>query len=105
MTPFSLSELLPETPTVRIVDIGAMKLGKEPYTPLLDLEGTSVVGFEPNPKECEKLRHTHGKSHRYYPYFIGDGGPATHYETNMTSVIRYTAQTRSCSRSSITSMN
>lgn len=84
MTPFSLTEIVPEISVVKIVDIGAMLIEPEPYAPLLSLDLASVVGFEPNPKECEKLRHTHGKPHRYYPYFIGDGGPATFYETNMT---------------------
>lgn len=84
MTPFSLIEIVPEMPVVKIVDIGAMLIGSEPYAPLLSLNLASVVGFEPNLEECEKLRNTRGDKHRYYPYFIGDGGPATYYETNRT---------------------
>ena len=56
MIPFSLTEIVPEIPVVKIVDIGAMLLGSEPYAPLLSLDLALVVGFEPNPEECEKLR-------------------------------------------------
>jgi FkbM family methyltransferase len=82
--PFSLIDLIPDVATINIVDIGAMSLGSgsEPYASLLHANKARVVGFEPNPEECERLNEQHGEPHRFYPYFIGDGADATFYETN-----------------------
>lgn len=84
MSRFSLTQVVPDIPTVNIVDIGAMSLGDdtEPYAPLLRLDKAKVIGFEPDEAECEKLRRRHSKNHEFYPYFIGDGGTATYYQTN-----------------------
>lgn len=84
MSRFSLTQVVPDIPTVNIVDIGAMSLGDdtEPYAPLLRLDKAKVIGFEPDEAECEKLRRRHSKTHEFYPYFIGDGGTATFYQTN-----------------------
>ena len=84
MSQFSLTQVIPDIPTVNVVDIGAMSLGAgtEPYAPLLRLDKAMVIGFEPDKEECEKLRRLYSKTHEFYPYFIGDGGAATYYETN-----------------------
>jgi FkbM family methyltransferase len=82
---FSLAEIVPDIPEINIVDVGAMSLGpgSEPYAPLVDANRARVVGFEPNPEECEKLRGIFGERHAFHPHFIGDGGEATFYETNL----------------------
>ena len=84
MSQFSLTQVIPDIPTVNVVDIGAMSwgAGEEPYAPLLRLDKAKVIGFEPNKEECEKLRGLHSKTHAFYPYFIGDGGAAIYHETN-----------------------
>ena len=84
MSQFSLTQVIPDIPTVNVVDIGAMSwgAGEEPYAPLLRLDKAKVIGFEPNKEECEKLRGLHSKTHEFYPYFIGDGGAAIYHETN-----------------------
>ena len=41
-----------------------------------------MFGFEPDQKACEQLNREHGKPHRFFPLFVGDGGPATFHETN-----------------------
>lgn len=83
-TPFSLADIAPQVSKVNIVDIGAMSIDEEPYAPLLRADRAHVTAFEPNQEECEKLRKLHGESHTYHPFFIGDGGDATFYETNRT---------------------
>lgn len=82
---FSLAEFVPDIPEINIVDVGAMSLGpgSEPYAPLVDADRARVVGFEPNADECEKLRRIFGERHAFHPYFIGDGGEAIFYETNL----------------------
>lgn len=43
-------------PPVKIVDVGAMDVGEsEPWARLLQSGAATLVGFEPNPAECEKL--------------------------------------------------
>ena len=82
--PFSLIDLIPEVGRINIVDIGAMSLGSgtEPYASLLRANKARVIGFEPDPEQCERLNQLHGEPHRFYPDFIGDGADATFYETN-----------------------
>ena len=64
----TLAALLgPKLPPLRIVDIGAMDLGASPYQPLLELSGTTVIGFEPNPEECMKLNQQGNASQRHLP--------------------------------------
>jgi len=86
MRQFSLTQVIPDIPTVNIVDIGAMSLGAgtESYAPILHLDKAKVIGFEPDQEECEKLRGLHSGTHEFYPHFIGVGGAATYHETNHT---------------------
>jgi FkbM family methyltransferase len=82
----SLFDVLPRPESmISIVDIGAMMLGdyQGPYATLVDKGYAHVIGFEPGEAECEKLNSRFTGTHRFYPFFIGDGGPATFYETNM----------------------
>jgi len=64
-------------PPLKIVDVGAMDIGAPPYARLLDLAGATVIGFEPNPEECDKLNAKGLASHRYVPHFVGDGRART----------------------------
>lgn len=82
-----LFDVLPKPDSlITVVDIGAMMLGDEPapYTTLLWRGLAHVTGFEPNAQECAKLNRMGGAASRFHPFFIGDGGPAVFYETNMT---------------------
>lgn len=81
-----LREALRGLPLISVLDVGAMMLGNEeaPYQPLIDGKVGRVVGFEPDPAECDKLNREIGAPHLFLPHFIGDGGPATYYETNVT---------------------
>jgi FkbM family methyltransferase len=81
-TMWSMLEFFPEDFTINILDVGAALLEDPPYKALVDSGRASVIGFEPNQEECDKLNATYGGTHRFYPYFIGDGKPATFYETN-----------------------
>lgn len=69
-----LNEMLDRpAPTLKVVDIGAMDVGAPPYAPLLQLPGTRVVGFEPNPEECARLNAKANPLHTFEPCFVGDG--------------------------------
>jgi FkbM family methyltransferase len=80
---FDILQILPPPPPViRILDIGAMIWGTEPYEKLRAAGLARVIGFEPQPAECAKLNETHGPSgHTYLPYVVGDGSARTFYLT------------------------
>lgn len=74
-------------PPIKIVDIGAMSLGREQaHIKLLQAGKASILGFEPVEAECEKLNQQH-PAQRYLPYAVGDGQAAELRECNyaMTS--------------------
>ena len=79
-------QLLFDESPVHIVDVGASSHGKmtEPYAPLMMLDLARITGFQPNEAECIKLNQLYAESgkYRYFPKFVGRGGPATFYETN-----------------------
>ncbi len=83
---FDIFQLLPRS-TIRVIDVGAMKVGTEVYAPLVQAGLASVLGFECVRAECDKLNATASATHRYLPYAIGDGRERTFYECNfpMTS--------------------
>ena len=64
-----------ESELIKIVDVGAMKLGNEPadYRALLRPNVSKLIGFEPNKEECEKLNQLNSGDCLFLPYFIGDG--------------------------------
>lgn len=79
---WSLLELFPEDFLINILDIGAALNENPPYQSLIDAGRARIIGFEPNTQECEKLNHEYGAPHRFFPYFVSDGQPATFHETN-----------------------
>jgi FkbM family methyltransferase len=77
---FSLIQQLgSRSPTIDIVDVGAMWLGEAsiPYQALLKTGIARVIGFEPIEKECDKLNAMKWPNHRFLPCFIGDGSKGT----------------------------
>ncbi len=73
-----------ERPLITIVDIGAVQIGAhtQNYERLVAAGLARVVGFEPDVQGCARLNERFGKPHAFHPYFIGDGSPATFYQTN-----------------------
>lgn len=72
---------------IKIIDIGAMSLGREQaHVKLLRAGKASIVGFEPVEAECEKLNKLH-PAQRYLPHAVGSGEEAELRECNyaMTS--------------------
>ena len=55
-----LSIIPPPAPTIRVLDIGAMIGGVDPYEPVRAAGIARVIGFESQAAECEKLNRTHG---------------------------------------------
>ncbi|MEE2761185.1 MAG: FkbM family methyltransferase [Pseudomonadota bacterium] len=83
---FSLSDLLPSSLKLTVLDVGAMTVGTNgaAYASLYPMENLRVIGFEPNEMECQKLNENNDPRFQFFPYFAGDGGSATYFETNMT---------------------
>lgn len=79
---WSLTEYFPEDFQLTVLDIGAALSERPPYQSLVDAGRARILGFEPNPAECERLNREYGKPHHFFPYFVGDGNPATFHETN-----------------------
>lgn len=79
----NLLKEIPNTtvPTIQVLDIGAMMEGVARYEPLVRNGCAAVIGFEPQQHELEKLSNASPGTHRYLPYFLGRGGPATFYRT------------------------
>ena len=71
---------------LRILDVGALFKPEvpDPYAPLLADGRTTVIGFEPEPIECDLLNSKFGPVHKFFPYVIGDGGKASFYRCNHT---------------------
>ena len=83
MAAFPLSEIARAAAPIGILDVGASFVeSAPPYQALMDAGSARLIGFEPDPAECEKLRGLYGPPHAFFPFFIGDGAPATFYETN-----------------------
>ncbi len=74
---------------IKIIDVGAMAVEGDAcsYKNILDPEISTIVGFEPNEKECGQLNYDSGNNCIYLPYFIGNGeeGVFRTCNYNMTS--------------------
>ncbi|MBK9020495.1 MAG: FkbM family methyltransferase [Sulfuritalea sp.] len=79
---WSLFQLLDDDCVLGILDVGASLIHAPPYAKLVAANRARLVGFEPDPVECEKLNLHFGGAHRFYPFFIGDGKEATYHQTN-----------------------
>jgi len=79
---WSMLEVIPETPRIEILDVGASLNDLPSYQPLVDAGRARITGFEPNPGELAKVRAKYGATHRFLPDFVGDGNPAVFHETN-----------------------
>jgi FkbM family methyltransferase len=76
-------------PLMTVVDVGAMLLegSVDPLARLNNLGRLNVIGFEPQPAECEKLNALALPGRLYLPYVIANGTRRSFYQTNtgMTS--------------------
>ncbi len=87
---WSLFQLLDDDCVLDILDVGASlildvdtsQILPPPYEKLIAANRARVVGFEPDPTECEKLNARFGGAHRFFPCFVGDGNTATYHQTN-----------------------
>ncbi len=84
MAMFSLYELEPSLPPVRVLDIGALDDSNFPprYAPLVPTGRVHIVGFEPHPPGCNALNRKYGPPHCFLPLFVGAGGKAKFHRTN-----------------------
>ena len=83
MPMFNILELISPCPPIKVIDIGAMAIGDEIYTPLVRAGVAKIVGFECVQAECDKLNAMSRGTHTYLPYAIGDGRERTFRECNM----------------------
>ena len=84
---FNILDVIPKCPTIRVIDVGAMAIGQDVYSPLVNAGIASVLGFECVQAECDRLNATPRGTHTYLPNAIGDGRVRTFHECNypMTS--------------------
>lgn len=66
-----------EVPPIEICDVGAMLEGRPRYAELVDQGLARVTGFEPDRAQLARLAAEGDADHRYLPYVLGRGGPAT----------------------------
>lgn len=78
----SLTAMVTPRQAICIADIGASYLSPPAYDGLLKRGHARLVGFEPNPAECDKLRRLFGAPHQFHQSFVGRGGSATYHETS-----------------------
>lgn len=78
----SMLELLKDHFLINVLDVGAALSERPPYQGLVEAGRARIIGFEPNAEECARLNKEYGPPHRFFPYFVGDGQPATFHETN-----------------------
>jgi FkbM family methyltransferase len=85
---FFIEEIV-EFPTMTAIDVGAMLLegAPDPFARLSRAGTLNVIGFEPQPTECQKLNALALPGRRYLPYAIANGERRSFYVTNtgMTS--------------------
>lgn len=85
---FSFEEIV-IPPLMTVVDIGAMLLSEDvdPFLRLSKLGRLDVIGFEPQPAECDRLNALALPGRRYLPYAVANGKRRSFYVTNtgMTS--------------------
>lgn len=79
---WSLLEFFPEGIQIGILNVGAALSERPPYQSLVDAGHGRIFGIEPNRDACEQLNRQYGSPHRFFPFFAGDGQPATFHETN-----------------------
>jgi FkbM family methyltransferase len=79
----SIAGILDDDPLC-IADIGAAMVGDTapPYQGLIDSGKARLIAFEPDAKALQALREKYPPPHLCLPHFVGDGRPATYYETN-----------------------
>lgn len=82
---FSLFTLLEnEIKQLKIIDVGALAIHDCEYKALLEHDNTSVIGFEPVEKECEKLNAMHKGRHTFFPNVVGNGEERIFNECNFS---------------------
>jgi len=86
----SIASILPAEARLSILDIGASFLADKSggddaefdYNPLIESGKARLIGFEPDPVECQKLRDHYGPPNQFFEKFLGDGSPAKFHQTN-----------------------
>jgi len=84
---FRFRTLFPETPLITIADIGAgddanHPVGLEGLTRLCATGDAVLYGFDGDERSFDAVKGLQTDHRQYLPYFIGDGGEHTFYETN-----------------------
>ena len=71
---FSLTQLFPELPDIKVVDIGASPIdGDPPYQALLRADKVDLIGFEPDEKQFAALQALDLPRANFFPDAVGDG--------------------------------
>ena len=79
-----ICNIIPKDSPLTIIDIGAALVGDEipMYQNMIEAGCAKLVAFEPDEAALRVLREKYPAPHLCLPLFLGDGRPATFYETN-----------------------
>lgn len=80
----SIGNVIPKESPLTIIDIGASLVGDEVpvYQALIEAGCARLVAFEPDETALKILKERYPVQHLFLPLFLGDGRPATFFETN-----------------------
>jgi len=80
---FSLYDLDPDLPPLTVLAIGAADdpAFPPPYAGLVAAGHARMIGFEPDLPSYAALAVRYGPPHRFFPLFVGAGGPAKFHQT------------------------
>lgn len=80
----SIANIVPANTVLTIADIGASQTGDEKpiYEGLIASGKARLIAFEPDGAALDLLRLKYPPPHICLPMFVGDGKPATFFETN-----------------------
>jgi FkbM family methyltransferase len=83
MAIFSLYDLDPELSPITVLAVGAADHPDypPPYAGLVASGHAHLIGFEPDLPSFATLTLKYGRPHRFFPVFVGAGGPAKFHRT------------------------
>lgn len=83
-TDFSFYDIIPDLPSLTVVDVGALPLEFAPeiYSPLLKRGKVNLIAFEADQAGCEKLAAKLGPEHKVFPAIVGDGTERIFHQTS-----------------------
>lgn len=83
-TDFSFYDIVPDLPSLTVVDVGALPIDGLPeiYSRLLERGKVRLIAFEADQSACVKLAAKLGPEHEIFPVIVGDGAERTFHQNS-----------------------